>query len=255
MDRQLRILVTGAGRGIGKAIVSQLKSDPLKHKIAVTARTESELKEVVSGALGETLVIAADATSTKVPDEVIAKMVTAWGGVDVIILNAGEADVQKIEDTTDVIWEKTLAINTTAPFRFIRAVIPVMKSQNYGRVIVIASIAGLMGEAFVTAYSASKHAVVGVVRASAVELSKFGITVNALCPGYVDTPMLDKGLDVTAARTGKTRDELRAALAAKQPGGRLLTANEVATAAIAFIDNGETGEARWLDAATIGEKK
>lgn len=255
MDRQLRILVTGAGRGIGKAIVSQLKSDSLKHKIAVTARTESELKEVVSGALGETLVIAADATSTKVPDEVIAKMVAAWGGVDVIILNAGEADVQKIEDTTDAIWEKTLAINTTAPFRFIRAVTPVMKSQNYGRVIVIASIAGLMGEAFVTAYSASKHAVVGVVRASAVELSKYGITVNALCPGYVDTPMLDKGLDVTAARTGKTRDELRAALAAKQPGGRLLTANEVATAAIAFIDNGETGEARWLDAATIGEKK
>jgi NAD(P)-dependent dehydrogenase (short-subunit alcohol dehydrogenase family) len=255
MDRQLRILVTGAGRGIGKAIVSQLMSDPLKHKIAVTARTESELKEVVSGALGETLVIAADATSTKVPDEVIAKMVAAWGGVDVIILNAGEADVQKIEDTTDAIWEKTLAINTTAPFRFIRAVTPVMKSQNYGRVIVIASIAGLMGEAFVTAYSASKHAVVGVVRASAVELSKYGITVNALCPGYVDTPMLDKGLDVTAARTGKTRDELRAALAAKQPGGRLLTANEVATAAIAFIDNGETGEARWLDAATIGEKK
>ena len=182
MDRQLRILVTGAGRGIGKAIVSQLKSDPLKHKIAVTARTESELKEVVSGALGETLVIAADATSTKVPDEVIAKMVAAWGGVDVIILNAGEADVQKIEDTTDAIWEKTLAINTTAPFRFIRAVTPVMKSQNYGRVIVIASIAGLMGEAFVTAYSASKHAVVGVVRASAVELSKYGITVNALCP-------------------------------------------------------------------------
>lgn len=255
MDRQLRILVTGAGRGIGQAIVSQLKSDPLKHKIAVTARTESELKEVVSGALGETLVIAADATSTKVPDDVIAKMVAAWGGVDVIILNAGEADVQKIEDTTDAIWEKTLAINTTAPFRFIRAVTPVMKSQNYGRVIVIASIAGLMGEAFVTAYSASKHAVVGVVRASAVELSKYGVTVNALCPGYVDTPMLDKGLDVTAARTGKTRDELRAALAAKQPGGRLLTANEVATAAIAFIDNGETGEARWLDAATIGEKK
>ena len=255
MDRQLRILVTGAGRGIGKAIVSQLKSDPLKHKIAVTARTESELKEVVSGARGETLVIAADATSTKVPDEVIAKMVAAWGGVDVIILNAGEADVQKIEDTTDVIWEKTLAINTTAPFRFIRAVTPIMKTQNSGRVIVIASIAGLMGEAFVTAYSASKHAVVGVVRASAVELSKYGITVNALCPGYVDTPMLDKGLDVTAARTGKTRDELRAALAAKQPGGRLLTANEVATVAIAFIDNGETGEARWLDAATIGEKK
>ena len=255
MDRQLRILVTGAGRGIGKAIVSQLKSDPLKHKIAVTARTESELKEVVCGALGETLVIPADATSTKVPDEVIAKMVAAWGGVDVIILNAGEADVQKIEDTTDVIWEKTLAINTTAPFRFIRAVTPIMKTQNSGRVIVIASIAGLMGEAFVTAYSASKHAVVGVVRASAVELSKYGITVNALCPGYVDTPMLDKGLDVTAARTGKTRDELRAALAAKQPGGRLLTANEVATVAIAFIDNGETGEARWLDAATIGEKK
>ncbi len=255
MDRQLRILVTGAGRGIGKAIVSQLKNDPLKHKIAVTARTESELNEVVSGALGETLVIAADATSANVPNQIIEKMISTWGGVDVIILNAGEADVQKIEDTSDVIWEKTLAINATAPFRFIRAATPTMKTQNYGRIIVIASIAGLMGEAFVTAYTASKHAVVGVVRASAVELSKYGITVNALCPGYVDTPMLDKGLDVTAARTGKTRDELRAALAVKQPGGRLLTANEVADAALAFIDNGESGQAHWLDAATIGEKK
>ncbi|NQW64650.1 MAG: SDR family NAD(P)-dependent oxidoreductase, partial [Actinobacteria bacterium] len=141
------------------------------------------------------------------------------------------------------------------PFRFIRAVTPIMKTQNSGRVIVIASIAGLMGEAFVTAYVASKHAVVGVVRASAIELNKYGITVNALCPGYVDTPMLDKGLDVTAARTGKTRDELRAALALKQPGGRLLTSDEVASAAIDFISNGETGQARWLDATTIGEKK
>ncbi len=255
MDRQLRILVTGAGRGIGKAIVLQLKNDPLKHKIAVTARTESELNEVVIGALGETLVIAADATSVNIPNEIISKVVAAWGGIDVIILNAGEADVQKIEDTTDAIWEKTLAINTTAPFRFIRAVTPIMKTQNSGRVIVIASIAGLMGEAFVTAYVASKHAVVGVVRASAIELNKYGITVNALCPGYVDTPMLDKGLDVTAARTGKTRDELRAALALKQPGGRLLTSDEVASAAIDFISNGETGQARWLDATTIGEKK
>ena len=255
MDRQLRILVTGAGRGIGKAIVSQLKNDSLKHKIAVTARTKSELDDVVSGALGETLVIAADATTANIPNEIIEKMVTSWGGVDIIILNAGEADVQKIEDTTDAIWDRTLAINTTAPFRFIRAATPIMKTQNYGRVIVIASIAGLMGEAFVTAYTASKHAVVGVVRASSIELNKYGVTVNALCPGYVDTPMLDKGLDVTAARTGKSRDELRAALAAKQPGGRLLTAKEVADAAIAFIDNGETGQAHWLDAATIGEQK
>ena len=203
----------------------------------------------------QTEVIAADATSVNIPNEIISKLVAAWGGIDVIILNAGEADVQKIEDTTDAIWEKTLAINTTAPFRFIRAVTPIMKTQNSGRVIVIASIAGLMGEAFVTAYAASKHAVVGVVRASAIELNKYGITVNALCPGYVDTPMLDKGLDVTAARTGKTRDELRAALALKQPGGRLLTSDEVASAAIDFISNGETGQARWLYATTIGEKK
>ena len=249
-EKQLRILVTGAGRGIGRSIVDQLKKNPLQHKIAVTARTESELTAAVAGATGETLVIPADATDSAVPQKIIDTVISQWGGIDTIFLNAGEAQVLPIEQTTDDVWNHILNLNTTAPMRFLRSATPQMKEQKFGRVIVIASIAGLMGEGFVTAYTASKHAVIGLVRSAAVELQKYGITVNALCPGYVDTPMLTKGLEVSAQRTGKTIDELREVLAAKQPGGRLLTADEVAEAALSFIDSDGTGQALWLDAAT-----
>ena len=248
-ENQLRVLVTGAGRGIGLAIVEQLKRDPLRHKIAVTARTTAELESAVSGALGETLVLPGDATDPNTPTEIINIVVQAWGGVDVIILNAGEAQVLPIEQTTDEVWNHILNLNTTAPMRFLRAVTPTMKEQKFGRVIVIASIAGLMGEAFVTAYTASKHAVIGLVRSSAVELAKYGITVNAVCPGYVDTPMLVKGLEVSATRTGKSIAELKEILESRQPGGRLLSPNEVASATLHYIASSETGQALWLDAA------
>lgn len=249
-DKQLRILITGAGRGIGRAIVEHLKRDPLQHKIAVTARTESELSSAVSGALGETLVIPADVTDPTTPQTIIDTVMKAWDGIDVIILNAGEAQVLPIEQTTDEVWNHILNLNTNAPMRFLRAATPTMKTQKFGRIIVLASIAGLMGEGFVTAYTASKHAVIGLVRSASVELNKYGITVNAVCPGYVDTPMLTKGLEVSATRTGKSVDELREILAAKQPGGRLLTPDEVANATISYIDSTDTGQALWLDAQT-----
>lgn len=249
-DKQLRILVTGAGRGIGRSIVDQLKQDPLKHKIAVTARTESELISAVAGASGESLIIPADATDQNTPQSVVEMVVKKWGGIDVIFLNAGEAQVLPIEQTSDEIWNHILNLNVTAPMRFLRAATPTMKAQGFGRVIVIASIAGLMGEGFVSAYTASKHAVIGLVRSAAVELNKYGITINAICPGYVDTPMLEKGLAVSAARTGKSVSELKEILAQKQPGNRLLTASEVATSALEYIQSQDNGQALWLDAET-----
>ena len=145
-EKQLRILITGAGRGIGRAIVDQLKKDPLQHKIAVTARTESELTAAVAGATGETLVIPADATDAAVPQKIIDTVISQWGGIDAIFLNAGEAQVLPIEQTTDEVWNHILNLNTTAPMRFLRAATPQMKEQKFGHVIVIASIAGLMGE-------------------------------------------------------------------------------------------------------------
>ena len=128
-----------------------------------------------------------------------------------------------------------------------RAAVPAMKEEKFGRIIVIASSAGLIGEPNVSAYTAAKHGVIGLVRAAAAELGKYGITVNAVCPSYVDTPMTKRSLEAAAARTGKDFNEVKAALEAKQPSGRFLTPSEVASAAIAFIDlPNTTGQAEIL---------
>ena len=199
-------------------------------------------------------VVSLDLTDLSKVDDVVSSVIDQVGRVDVLVNNGGISQRSLVGETPIEVDRKIMEVNFFGAVGLTKALLPALRETN-GQIIVISSISGKFGFFLRSAYAASKHAVVGVVRASAIELNKYGITVNALCPGYVDTPMLDKGLDVTAARTGKTRDELRAALALKQPGGRLLTSDEVASAAIDFISNGETGQARWLDATTIGEKK
>jgi NAD(P)-dependent dehydrogenase (short-subunit alcohol dehydrogenase family) len=122
-----------------------------------------------------------------------------------------------------------------------------MKNQKNGKIIVIASKAGLIGEANVAAYTASKHAVVGLVRAAAAELAKYSITVNAICPDYVDTPMTQRSLEAAATRTGKSLEDVRSALESKLAGERFLTPEEVAHAAIAFIGTTQSGLIQLLE--------
>jgi NAD(P)-dependent dehydrogenase (short-subunit alcohol dehydrogenase family) len=241
----LRVLVTGASRGIGEEIAIQLLD--AGHNVALTARTASDLTAIVAGRTNKTLVIPADVTDPTSAESAISKIVSAWGGIDVLILNAGDGSAAPIEKTTDAIWNHSIAINLTAPFQYLRAAVPAMKEAKFGRVIVIASTAGLEGEANVSAYTAAKHGVVGLVKSAAAELAKHGITVNAVCPSYVDTPMTKRSLEAAAARTGKDFNEVKAALEAKLPGGRFLTPKEVASAAIAFIDlPNTTGQAEAL---------
>jgi len=133
-----------------------------------------------------------------------------------------------------------LDLNLTAPFKFMRAAIPAMKAQGSGNIIVVASKAGLIGEPNVAAYTAAKHGVVGLVRAASTELGKYGITVNAVCPDFVDTPMITRSLELAAERTGKNVEEMRSALESKLPGQRLLTPDEVADAVISFVGNKES---------------
>ena len=241
----LRVLVTGASRGIGEEIAIQLLD--AGHSVALTARTSSDLEAIVAGRTNKNLVIAADVTDPKSAELAISKVIAAWGGIDVLILNAGDGSAAPIEKTTDAIWNHSIAINLTAPFQYLRAAVPAMKEAKFGRVIVIASTAGLEGEANVSAYTAAKHGVVGLVKSAAAELAKHGITVNAVCPSYVDTPMTKRSLEAAAARTGKDFNEVKAALEAKLPGGRFLTPAEVASAAIAFIDKPNiTGQAEII---------
>lgn len=231
-EAALRILVTGASRGIGREIAQQLLDSG--HNVAVTARSQDDLEHLVTG-YSNSMVIVADSTQPKSAEEAVSKVVNQWNGLDVLIINAGDGSAAPIEKTTDEIWDKSIAINLTAPFHYLRAAVPTMKNGKFGRVVVIASTAGLEGEPNVSAYTAAKHGVIGLVRSSAAELAKHGITVNAVCPSYVDTPMTQRSLQAAALRTGKTFDEVKAALLSKIPGGRFLSVDEVAKAAISFI--------------------
>lgn len=238
MSTRLRILVTGAGRGIGRSISQKLLAQG--HQVALCARTQSDLESLSAIYPESSLAITADVLVPGISESVITEVTAQWGGIDVIILNAGDAISVPLEKTSDETWNHMLDLNLTAPFKFMRAAIPAMKAQGSGNIIVVASKVGLIGEPNVAAYAAAKHGVVGLVRAAASELGKYGITVNAVCPDFVDTPMIARSLELAAERTGKKVGEMRSALESKLPGQRLLTPDEVADAVISFVGNKES---------------
>jgi NAD(P)-dependent dehydrogenase (short-subunit alcohol dehydrogenase family) len=229
-------LVTGAGRGIGRAVAVGLSRRGLR--VALSARNEHELAETAAGCHGPTLVLPRDLTDPTAPDELVGRVEKEWGPVEVLVANAGAGLSARVERTSDAEWQRMLDINLTAPFRCLRAVIPAMRAAGTGRIIVVASIAAKSGDPYIAAYTASKHGVLGLVRSAAAELATSGVTVNAVCPGYVDTPMTDATVAGIVELTGRGEDEARAILAAKQPTGRLVTPEEVADVVWMCVMNG-----------------
>jgi NAD(P)-dependent dehydrogenase (short-subunit alcohol dehydrogenase family) len=243
-------VVTGAGRGIGRAVAVRLSAEG--YRVALTSRSENELHDTAALCAGETLVLPADITSSAAVDQLFTAVEAAWGGVDVLVANAGAAVSAPLVRTTDEQWALMLEVNLTAPFRCIRRAVPGMVARQHGRVVVIASVAAKRGEPYITAYAASKHGILGVVRSAAAELATTGITVNAVCPGYVATPMTELTAAAIAARTGRTREEASAALAAKQPNGRLVTVDEVADAVWLCVTNAAlNGQGITLDGGGV----
>lgn len=243
-------LVTGAGRGIGRAVAQHLSAAGLK--VALNARHVEDLEETARLCSGETLVIPADLTRPEGADEVFTVVEETWGTVGVLVANAGAANSARLAEITDEQWQRMIDINLTAPFRCVRRAVPAMTSRGNGRIVVVASVAAKVGEPYVAAYTASKHGVLGLVRSAARELAGTGVTVNAVCPGYVDTPMTDQSVSDIADRTGRTADEARAALAAKQPIGRLITPEEVAEAVAFCVRNGGvTGQGLNVDGGGV----
>jgi NAD(P)-dependent dehydrogenase (short-subunit alcohol dehydrogenase family) len=228
-------IVTGAGRGIGRAVAVKLSAEG--HRVALTSRSEDELRETAALCRGETLVQPADITSTEAIDRLFASVEQAWGAVGVLVANAGSGASAPIAKTTDEQWAAMLELNLTAPFRCIRRAVPGMLERQWGRIVVVASVAAKRGEPYISANTASKHGVLGVVRSAAAELAQAGITVNAVCPGYVETPMTERTVATIAAKTGRSPDDARAALAAKQPNGRLVTVEQVAEAVWLCVTN------------------
>ena len=246
----LRCLVTGAGRGIGAAVARRLGADG--HRVALTARSPDQLAVVAAELPVPTVMLPTDLTDPDAPERVVAAVERRWGGVDVLVLNAGTASSAPLARTTDADWQRMLELNLTAPFRLLRRVVPGMVEQGFGRVVAIASIAAKRGEAYVAAYTASKHGLLGLVRAAADELAGTGVTVNAVCPAYVDTPMTDRSVAAISAATGRSVEQARAELSGRQPIGRLVTPDEVADAVLLCVASAAiTGQGINVDGGAV----
>lgn len=247
-----RTLVTGAGRGIGATVAARLAREG--HRLALTARSRNELEAVASELPGGTdaLVLPEDLMDPAAPGRLVSAVEDAWGGVDVLVCNAGAGSSAPVVRTSDEDWQRMLDLNLTAPFRLMRAALPGMVERGWGRVVVVASVAAKVGEPYIAAYVASKHGVLGLVRATAAEVARTGVTVNAVCPGYVDTPMTDATVRGIVEKTGRSEAEARAVLESKQPTGRLVTTGEVAEAVWACVANsGINGQGINVDGGAV----
>lgn len=251
-----RAVVTGATKGIGRSIALRLAEAGAD--VVVSARGEADLEALCAEieARGKrALAIACDVTDAQQVNEGLAKgALDAWGGVDILVNNAGNAGSAKFLGHPDELWEHMLAINLTSVYYVTKAFAPAMVAQGSGRIITIASIAGKVGGKYITAYTASKHGVIGLTRALAVELNQHGITVNAICPGYVDTPMTDVSVANMVARTGMSAAEARQALERMSPQRRLIEPDEVASVALFLAldsSKGITGQAINVDGGEV----
>jgi NAD(P)-dependent dehydrogenase (short-subunit alcohol dehydrogenase family) len=250
-----RAVVTGAGRGIGRSIALALADAGAD--IGVTARSDAELEKVVEeiqsrGRRG--LAISCDVTDAEQVQHMAETLLAGLGGIDILVNNAGNAGSHKILDHPDALWHRMLAINLTSVYYVCKAFLPTLVEQRHGRIITVASMASRVGDRYIAAYTASKHGVLGLMRALAVEMLPYNITVNALCPGYVDTPMTDASVQNIVARTGMTEVQAREALAKMSPQRRLIEPEEVAAMAVYLsldISKGITGQAINIDGGGV----
>jgi NAD(P)-dependent dehydrogenase (short-subunit alcohol dehydrogenase family) len=234
-------VVTGASRGIGAAIAAELVR--LGADVTLIARSHEPLAETTKALAREGARvhdIAADVTDEGAVALALAEAAVSLGAPVILVNNAGGAESAPFSKTDPALWRRMIDLNLTSTYLCTRAAVPAMVASGWGRIINIASTAGLKGYGYVSAYVAAKHGVVGLTKALAVEFARTGVTVNAVCPGYTDTPMLDAAIATIAAKTKRSGDDARASLAASNPMGRLITPEEVA-AAVGYLCLPESG--------------
>ncbi|MGL4242602.1 MAG: SDR family NAD(P)-dependent oxidoreductase [Beijerinckiaceae bacterium] len=218
-------LVTGGGRGIGRAVAAALTAAGAE--VTVAGRSEAHLTDAVAAGDATRLVV------MDVTDEAgVAAAVVSLPPIDILVANAGAAESAPFLKSDTALFRRMIDLNLMGVVHAAHAVLPGMVERGHGRIIAVASLAGLKGYGYVSAYVAAKHAVVGLVKALAIETAAKGVTVNAVCPGYVDTDMVASGLAAIERKTGKGRDEALAAMLKDNPQKRLIRPQEVAAACL-----------------------
>ena len=246
-----RAVVTGGGRGIGAAVARALAEAGVS--VVVASRTESDIEQLASKLRAEghqAWSVVCDVSDPQSIRELAISATDRLERVDILVNAAGIASSAPLHKLTLKDWNRVMSVNATGTFLCTQAFISGMVERKWGRVVNVASVAGLTGSRYIAAYSASKHAVIGFTRCAAAEVAQHGVTVNAVCPGFVDTDMTAESLDRIVESTGISRDDALAAILDTTPQRRLFEPEEVAHAVLSLCDEkakGINGQAIVLD--------
>jgi len=248
-------LVTGGGRGIGRAIALDLAAAGAN--VALAARTRAEIDAVAREALAagvKAVALQADVADPASVRALFRDARAALGDLDILVNGAGVAPTAPLVKTTDEQWRQAIEVNLSGAFYCLREALPSMTARGWGRVVNVASIAGKTGTPYIAAYAASKHGLLGLTKVAALEVAARGVTVNAVCPGYVDTPMTDESVRRIVEKTGVSAADVRRRLEESSPQKRLYTVAEVSALVLFLCGDGAAGingQALSVDGGTV----